>query len=109
MVAKKTTKKTTKKSAPKKAAMTSDAVEKAVAKGIEKGIKNTFEGKAKKSSKTCSTKHKCGHTGGCIWFLGFVGALIYYVSAASGFWPTVLAILKALVWPALLVFKLLGM
>jgi hypothetical protein len=42
-----------------------------------------------------------------IWFLGFVGALIYYLQHAAGFWMGVLGFLKAVVWPAMLVYKLL--
>jgi len=49
---------------------------------------------------------KCGGCGG-IYGLGFVGAAIYYISTASGFWMGALGILKALVWPAFLVFELL--
>jgi len=41
------------------------------------------------------------------YFLGFIGALVYYLSTATGFWNGVLGILKALVWPAFLVFELL--
>ncbi|MEK6927068.1 MAG: hypothetical protein AABX11_01410 [Nanoarchaeota archaeon] len=39
--------------------------------------------------------------------LGFLGAAIYYISTATGFWAGVLGILKALVWPAFLVFEAL--
>lgn len=45
--------------------------------------------------------------GGCGYGLGVLGAAIYYISTASGFWMGVLGILKALVWPAFLVFELL--
>ena len=47
--------------------------------------------------------------GGCAYFLGFLGAAVYYISAATGFWMGVLGVLKALVWPAFIVYKLLGM
>ena len=40
--------------------------------------------------------------------LGVIGAAIYYLQQSNGFWQGVLAILKALVWPAFLVYKLLG-
>jgi len=40
--------------------------------------------------------------------LAFIGAAIYYIQQATTFWMGVLGILKALVWPALLVYKLLG-
>ena len=39
--------------------------------------------------------------------LGFLGAVIYYISTADGFWMGILGILKAIVWPAFLVFELL--
>ena len=47
------------------------------------------------------------HGGHAIYGLGFIGALVYYLSTATGFWMGVLGILKALVWPAILVFQLL--
>lgn len=50
---------------------------------------------------------KGGGAGG-IWFLGFIGALVYYIHAHSGtFWLVILAIIKALFWPAILVYHLL--
>lgn len=48
-------------------------------------------------------------TGGAVYFLGFVGAVIYYIQAATGFWDGVLGILKAIVWPAFVVYHLLGL
>lgn len=46
--------------------------------------------------------------GGGIWFLGFVGALVYYLHVHSGtFWLVVVAIFKAVFWPAFLVYHLL--
>ena len=48
----------------------------------------------------------CGGFGG-IYGLGFIGAVVYYISHASGFWIGVLGFLKALVWPAFLIFELL--
>jgi hypothetical protein len=47
-----------------------------------------------------------GASGGA-YFLGFVGAAIYYVSVATTFWMGVLGVLKAIVWPALLVYEAL--
>lgn len=48
-------------------------------------------------------------TGGAVYGLGFIGAAIFYIQHASGFWAGVVGILKALVWPAFLVYKLLGL
>jgi hypothetical protein len=50
---------------------------------------------------------KCSNCGGYLYILGFIGAAIYYIQTATGFWIGVLGLLKALVWPAFLVFELL--
>jgi hypothetical protein len=48
-----------------------------------------------------------GGVGG-IWFLGFIGALVYYLHTHSGtFWLVVLAFMKALFWPAFVVYHVL--
>ena len=60
----------------------------------------------KKKNKICAT-HKDSSC--AIYGLGFLGAAIYYISTATGFWMGVLGVLKALVWPLFLVYKLLGM
>jgi len=39
--------------------------------------------------------------------LGFIGAAIYYISIATGFWMGVLGFLKAIVWPVFLVYEAL--
>ena len=47
-----------------------------------------------------------------IYGLGFIGAVIYYISSATGFLSGVIGFIKALVWPAFLVyeaFKKMGM
>ena len=45
--------------------------------------------------------------GGGIYCMGFIGAAIYYVSTTTGFWNGVLGVLKAMVWPAFLVYEVL--
>ncbi|PIS07561.1 hypothetical protein COT78_02580 [Candidatus Berkelbacteria bacterium CG10_big_fil_rev_8_21_14_0_10_43_13] len=40
---------------------------------------------------------------GAVYGLGFVGALVYYLGTATTFWIGVLGIIKAMVWPAMLV------
>ncbi len=48
-----------------------------------------------------------GGAGG-IWFLGFIGALCYYLHTHSGtFWLVLLAFMKAVVWPAFVVYHIL--
>jgi hypothetical protein len=42
-----------------------------------------------------------------VYGLGLIGAAVYYISVATGFWMGVLGFLKALVWPAFLVYEVL--
>lgn len=49
----------------------------------------------------------CNGAAGTLYGLGFVGAAVYYISLATSFWVGVLGFLKALVWPAFLVYGLL--
>jgi hypothetical protein len=60
----------------------------------------------KDTSKRAAT---CGGAGG-IWFLGFVGALVYYLHFHSGtFWLVILAVVKSIVWPAFVVYHVLAL
>jgi len=52
-----------------------------------------------------STK-RFGKPSSFIWFLGFIGAVVFYFQQATSFWMGVLGFLKAIVWPAFLVYKL---
>jgi len=45
--------------------------------------------------------------GGAVYGLGFIGALVYFIQQADGFWVGVLGVLKAIVWPAFLVYEAL--
>jgi len=47
--------------------------------------------------------HKCG-TSSAVYGFGFIGAAVYYISQAAGFWPGVVGFLKAIVWPAFLIY-----
>ena len=42
-----------------------------------------------------------------VYGLAFIGAAVYFIEHAPSFWAGVLGLLKALVWPALLIYKLL--
>ena len=44
---------------------------------------------------------------GAVYGLGFIGAIVYYISHAPNFWVGLLGILKAIVWPAFLVYEAL--
>lgn len=51
------------------------------------------------------------HGGGPMGFMFFVawfGALVYFVNQASGFGEVVLAFLKSIVWPAILLYHALS-
>ena len=45
--------------------------------------------------------------GDAVYGLGLIGALVYYIKVADGFWSVILGILKAFVWPAFVVYDLL--
>ena len=49
---------------------------------------------------------KCGS--GAVYGLGFIGALVYFIQNAHTFGEGLFGVLKAIVWPALAVYKLLG-
>jgi hypothetical protein len=53
-------------------------------------------------------KTRGSNQGGFVWFLGFIGAFVYYIQQAESFGEGVIGFFKALVWPAILVYKLLG-
>jgi hypothetical protein len=50
---------------------------------------------------------RCGG-GGAVYGLGLIGALVYYWQHAHGFWVHIWAIAEAILWPAFLVYHLLG-
>lgn len=47
--------------------------------------------------------------GGAVYGLGFLGAVIYYIQQANGFWEGVVGVGKAIVWPAILVYRAIGL
>lgn len=51
------------------------------------------------------TQYKSG--GSAVYFLGLIGALVYFLQQAATLWEGVLGIIQALLWPAVLVYKLL--
>ena len=51
--------------------------------------------------------NQSGAGGGAAYFLGMIGAAVYWIQAASGFWEVIVALLKALVWPAFVVYDIL--
>lgn len=67
------------------------------------GVKNWNWDSNKKTKKVDSSHGSAG----ALYFVGFVGALVYWMQAAVGFGAVVTGVLKALTWPAYIVYKLL--
>ncbi len=51
--------------------------------------------------------NKGGGSSGAAYILAMIGAAVYYLQQASGLGEGVVALLKALVWPAFLVYNVL--
>jgi hypothetical protein len=56
-------------------------------------------------SENCKTHSSASNA---VYGLGFIGAAVYFISHATGFWMGVLGFLKAMVWPAILVYEAFG-
>lgn len=50
---------------------------------------------------------KSGGVSSGIYGLAFIGALVYYLQHAATFGAGVIGVLKALVWPAILIYNIL--
>jgi len=64
------------------------------------------------SDKSKKRSRAGGAGGGAAYFVGFIGALVYFIQSATGFWDGVYGVFQALFWPAYLVyglFDLIGM
>ena len=59
-------------------------------------------------TKTNKMNQNCTGTS-CFYGLGFIGAAIYFISNATGFWVGVLGFLKAIVWPVFMVYEAFNM
>ena len=71
---------------------------------IEKGVKKleNMNCKDKKGMK----KHAGSGIAGGVYCIGFIGAVVYFIQQATSFGTGVFGFLKAIVWPALLVYNL---
>ena len=83
-------------------------------KDVEDWFKKKFEDWADDGKKGCCKKSHKGKAyktgagaGGGIYCLGFIGAIVYYIGAATSFWVGVLGVLKSFVWQAFLVHGLM--
>lgn len=69
---------------------------------------------AKTKDKKCECDHSCGkrnnysqHGGSGMYGLGMIGAAVFYLQHANTFQEVVVAIFKAIFWPAFFVYRLL--
>ncbi len=62
-----------------------------------------------KDKKSSQAINSCSGPLGFVFFVSFIGAAVYFVQQTEGFWNVVLAILKAAVWPAFVVYESLGL
>jgi hypothetical protein len=51
--------------------------------------------------------YNCGASS-AVYGLGLIGALVYFIQQAANFGEGVLGVLKAIVWPAFLVYEAFG-
>lgn len=56
----------------------------------------------------CNHMHG-GSSSNAVYGLGLIGALIYFLQNANSFQDGVIGVLKALAWPAFLVYQALGL
>ena len=63
----------------------------------------------KELSKKRNDCKKCGHMncGNGVYGLGLIGAAVYFLQHVANFQEGAIAVLKALLWPAFLIFELL--
>lgn len=54
------------------------------------------------------SKNYNGGVGGGVYGLAFIGAVVYFIQHADTFWMGVYGVLKAIIWPAILIYKALG-
>lgn len=71
---------------------------------VKRGMKKNLQCAIETKKHCCG----CGPFGG-MYFLGFLGSAVYYIQNAVTFGQGFVGFLKALVWPAFLVHKLLGL
>ncbi|MEZ7867962.1 MAG: hypothetical protein QMB37_11000 [Paludibacteraceae bacterium] len=59
------------------------------------------------SDKCCKNNNSSHASGGAVYGLGFIGAAVYFISQAATFGAGLIGFLKAMVWPAFLVYEAL--
>lgn len=52
-----------------------------------------------------SRNKSCNASSGAVYGMGFIGAAVFFISQATSFGMGILGFLKAIVWPAFLVYE----
>ncbi|MFT4308231.1 MAG: hypothetical protein ACMXYM_02570 [Candidatus Woesearchaeota archaeon] len=86
-------------------------------KTVPKRVSTVKKRTSKKETTEPSLEHECvcrckgdsDTMAGLAYVLGVIGASVYYITTATSFWMGVVGVLKALVWPAFLVYELMRM
>ena len=63
--------------------------------------------RVKKEHATKVVMKQGGDAAGWIYFLGIIGAAVYYIQQAEGFFAIIWAVIKAFLWPGFVVYDLL--
>ena len=53
----------------------------------------------------CKNNYQNSGPASAVYGLGLIGAAVYFIGAATSFWAGILGFLKAIVWPAFLVYE----
>ncbi len=56
---------------------------------------------------TTTKTNRHSHSSNAVYGLGFIGAVIYYIQMATSFWTGIIGFIKALLWPAFMVYEAL--
>lgn len=47
-----------------------------------------------------------GGAGGALYFVGFLGAIVFFWQQANGLWEYIVGLFQAIFWPAFMVYEL---
>jgi len=81
-----------------------------IGKAIGSKIEKECDGEKKPWFSNCCSS--ATGSGGAIYGLGFLGALVYFITTAPDFWAAVIGVIKAIFWPGVLAYgalKFFGM
>ena len=58
-------------------------------------------------NKKCCGRNRSTMSGDAVYFFGLVGSAVYYVQHSDTFMMGLIGILKAIIWPAMMIYKTL--